>query len=87
MSCVKVISWWERNEQHCVCLIPDMTFETGASECEGGAPICAKGRWKLGRKGFHNNRQYADVAKGIATAYVVVFVDSDQINGFWITAV
>ena len=25
---VKVISWWKRNEQHCVCLIPELAFET-----------------------------------------------------------
>jgi hypothetical protein len=29
----------------------------------------------------------ADVAKGIVTAYAVVFVDADQINDFRITAV
>ena len=31
--------------------------------------------------------QYADVARGIATAYVVVFVEANQINDFRITAV
>ena len=31
--------------------------------------------------------QNADVAKGIATAYAVVFVDADQINDFRIAAV
>jgi hypothetical protein len=31
--------------------------------------------------------QNADVAKGIATAYAVVFVDGEQINDLRITAV
>ena len=59
--------------------------------CQTVQNVFWEGRWRLGCKGFHNNRQTldenADVVKGIATACAVVFVDAYQINDFRITAV
>jgi hypothetical protein len=42
VSYLKVISWWEWEEQHWVCPIAELTFETRASECARGVPVCTK---------------------------------------------